>query len=161
MVAAVEPVVVFLGERAGRARGREHLFEPREILRTIRQRRPGLRSELICAPAKARPPDLRVFRRNEEALRDRADKEGRILRPCDRTEVVAGRAGLAVRAEEGIHRPREGGIACAELVYRRAAADRIGDDRRSSHGLGEGEEVFLQLLERDGETLREGERIRL
>src|SRR5207249_11605912 len=70
VVAAIEPVVVLLGQRTGRARGREDLLKPREIVGTIRERLPCTCRDLIRARAHLRAPDLRILRGGAKPLPD-------------------------------------------------------------------------------------------
>ena len=161
VVASVEPVVVLLGQRSGRACDRQDFLEPREIPRPVRQRFPCMRRDLVGPPPKPGAPDLRILRGGEKALRDRADEQGRVVSPGDGTEVIARRAGLAVHAEECVYRPRERRVTRAQLVDGEVPADRIGDRRRPARGLGEFVEVLLELLQRQRETLCEREGIRL
>jgi hypothetical protein len=116
VIAAVEPVVVLLGQRTRRACRREHLLESREIVRTVRERHSRAGRNFIRPPAKRCAPNSRVNGPNRETLRDRANEWRGIIGPCDRTEVVAGRARLAVHAKECVHRSRVRGVARTQLV---------------------------------------------
>src|SRR5256886_4415407 len=108
VVAAVEPVVVLLRQRTGRACRHEHLLEPCEVGGSARERPSRVRLYFVRSAAKPGVSDTRILARRPEALRDGADEERRNVCPCDRNAVIAGRAGIAVHAEEFLYRTSAG-----------------------------------------------------
>ena len=116
MVAPVKPVVVLLGQRPSRARGREHFLKPLEIRGPVREGDPRLPGDLVRATPQPGVSDVGLLDRGRQSAGDRADEESGVVAPRDRTEVVARRARLAVRAKKRIDRLREDRIARADFV---------------------------------------------
>src|SRR5438309_11223751 len=75
LIPAIDPVVVLLGERPGRARRREHLREARQISRPAREPLACRTRDLVGVRAESREPLIGTLAVPGKTLRDGADDQ--------------------------------------------------------------------------------------
>ena len=84
---AIDPVVVFFGQGAGAKRGRDDLFEPCQVIGSVRERGARPRKGLFTECAHACESRLGILTLAAQALRDDGDELRRVVSPRRAREI--------------------------------------------------------------------------
>ena len=159
---AIDPVVVFFGQGAGAKRGRDDLFEPCQVIGSVRERGARPRKGLFTECAHACESRLGILTLAAQALRDDGDELRRVVSPRRAREIEGLLANVTVTVEEiaqGFSEAVAAGESRQHVRGPLAGDDRSAHGRRRARRTGKGMKVALEPLQGRRESLSYHERL--